>query len=962
MRELWTTRRRGLRRGEDGSTPRTFGLPNRALPILAETRGSLIPDYLTFWGKAQPRPDAASAFHPVAYHLLDVAAVTDALLEARPLARKRAASLLELDPETARHLLVSLAALHDLGKFAPAFQVKAPAHWPSALGPLDPLRVSAGRHTDDGFVLWTWSLRQRARERLWPEGAEVFEALAPAVFGHHGRPVGAQFPMPAEIQRFGKAGQAAALACADAVMSLLVARPLEAEPSGGGDPRAASWWVAGLLTIADWVGSRQEWFRYAAPRADDLSLAHYWDEARESARRAVRHAGLVAPKAAARQEFWSLTGVATAASPAQRWAETVALPPGPLLLLIEDVTGSGKTEAAQMLVHRLMAAGRAGGAYWAMPTQATANAMYARQAKVFDRLYTNGADPKPSLVLSHGQQRLHEQFRATVLAAPERDTRATNPEAWLRTSDAEAVPGSAACAAFLADDRRAALLADVGAGTVDQALLAVLPSKFNAVRLFGLADKVMVVDEAHAYDAYMGVEVQELLRFQAALGGCAIVLSATLTLRKRAEMVEAWQEGAGAEVRFASESAGHGRTARVASDSYPLATLVTRDELREQPIAAAPWSERTVTVRLAHELDEVLARLERAWSAGGAVAWVRNTVDDCLGGAALLRQHGVEAIVFHARFAQGDRQARERQIMARFGKDASAEHRPGPVLVATQVIEQSLDLDFDAMVTDLAPVDLLVQRAGRLWRHEHRNGPVRKGLPLELLVFSPSADADPPADWLAGPFQGTAAVYENPSVLWRTACVLARVGEIRTPAGLRQLVEAAYDDTAIPEALEAATGRAEGKARGDSATATYGKLNVTDGYFPREKAWQSDLRVPTRLGDQQTTVRLARATAGARLEPWHRQTGILWKDWALSEVRLSARKVPWGSAPEGRWSAAVSAAREQWGRFEQELSLLPLECGEDGVWRGRLAHPSRKQPILVRYNDHEGLVFEAPPG
>src|SRR5690606_36223873 len=152
-------------------------------------------------------------------------------------------------------------------------------------------------------------------------------------------------------------------------------------------------------------------------------------------------------------------------------------------------------EAAQMIVHRLMVAGRAAGAYWAMPTQATANAMYARQAAAVDLLFAAGAGPKPSLVLAHGQQRLHEGFRGTVLPGAG-DLARAGTEAGGGSGDE--LPGTLECAAFLADDRRAALLADLGAGTVDQALLGVLPSRFNTVRLVGLADKVLVVDEAHA--------------------------------------------------------------------------------------------------------------------------------------------------------------------------------------------------------------------------------------------------------------------------------------------------------------------------------------------------------------------------------------------------------------------------------------------------------------------------------
>src|SRR5690606_35701801 len=137
----------------------------------------------------------------------------------------------------------------------------------------------------------------------------------------------------------------------------------------------------------------------------------------------------------------------------------------------------------------------------------------------------DAADPKPSLVLAHGQQRLHQAFQDTVL----RGVSVLNvPSAGVAPAAGDDIESTVACAAFLADDRRAALLADVGAGTIDQALLGALPSRFNTVRLFGLGDKVLVVDEAHAYDPYMSTELQALLRFQAALGGCAVVLSATL--------------------------------------------------------------------------------------------------------------------------------------------------------------------------------------------------------------------------------------------------------------------------------------------------------------------------------------------------------------------------------------------------------------------------------------------------
>ncbi|MEJ7812323.1 MAG: CRISPR-associated helicase Cas3' [Gemmatimonadaceae bacterium] len=912
-------------------------------------------EFLTFWGKAQPSGNAVAPFHPIAYHLLDVAAVADAILEVRPLARARAGRLFGLEPEQAHRLLVALVALHDLGKFALAFQAKAPAHWPAVLGAYDPTRIVDGRHTDDGYVLWHWTLRRLVAERVWPEGATVLRVLAPAVFGHHGRPVGGPPPTLLPAQRFGATGTSVAVACAETVLSLLAPSPIEApEP----DERAAclaSWWVAGLVTVADWIGSRQEWFEYADRRDDDPTLAHYWETARHTARRAVRAAGLVAPPPGAARTFGELTGLDLPPSPAQRWAETVALQAGPLLVVLEDVTGAGKTEAAQMLVHRLMVAGRASGAYWAMPTQATANAMYERQARALDALYAADADPRPSLVLAHGQQRLHERFRSRVLGVePGHELSAA---AVTRRGDDDELSGTVSCAAFLADNRRAALLADVGAGTVDQAILGVLPSKFNAMRLFGLADKVLVVDEAHAYDAYVSGEVQALLRFQAALGGSAIVLSATLSRKQREELARAWHEGLGGEGRFSRN--GGAAAPLVSHDAYPLATMVSADGVREDPVDAAPRSRRSVTVRLVHQLDDALDHVLDAAHAGAAVAWVRNTVDDCLAAAALLRARGIEPIVFHARFAQADRQRREQEVLGRFGKEAPHTERTGRVLVATQVIEQSLDLDFDAMVSDVAPVDLLVQRAGRLQRHEARKDERPARLKCELVVLSPMPDEEPPREWLAGIFKGTSHVYENAGVLWRTVRVLASVGAISTPGGLRDLVESVYGSSDVPSLLLPVAQRAEGEERGNAATARYATLKVTDGYHAGAQAWLSELRVPTRLENQPSiVVRLAKVRLDGSLTPWASDERPVWKAWALSEVRVSAKRVPPGCAPEARYEGAVAAARMEWGRFEQELPLLPLEQVVNGVWRGRLIHPRKRTVLTIRYTAAEGLAFE----
>ena len=907
--------------------------------------------FLEFWGKARPADSAVISWHPVIHHLLDVAAAAEAILEARPLALARGARLLGLESVQACRLIVALASQHDLGKYAPAFQKKSPEHWPAALASIEPAAVADTHHTADGYALWEQHLSGRLADRLWVGGESTLDALAPSVFGHHGRPVCAADSRRPVASLFRGAALGAALACADAVLDVVMPAPIVAPPPPEVRARIASWWLSGLMTVADWIGSNQRWFPYEAPASD---LAAYWTRARDRARHAVRRAGVAAPRIGPAKSFLEITGQRVP-SPAQAWAASVALPEGALLVILEDVTGAGKTEASQMLVHRLMAAGRASGAYWAMPTQATANAMYARQAAAIRRLFdVESGGAQPSIALAHGQSRLHDGFRATVLREHDESL---EPDTAREETELTA---DAACAAFLADDRRAALLADIGAGTVDQALLAALPSRFNGVRLFALADRVLVFDEAHAYDAYMGVEVQQLLRFQAALGGSAIVLSATLSRTQRDAIATAWEEGLHDGRRRTGGLFAGAPVPLTGSSAYPLATIVTSGAkpVREYGLDAAPWSRRTVPVCFVRSEADALARVAEAAAGGAAVAWIRNAVDDCLEAAAQVRALGVETVVFHARFAQADRQVREREVLDLFGPSGDAAVRRGTVVVATQVIEQSLDLDFDLMVTDLAPIDLLIQRAGRLRRHAAREAQRPMGVSGALVVLSPPAVDEPTKEWLPSLLPRTARVYDDVGVLWRTVRALERVGGITTPDGLRALVDDVYDTDEAPPALQEISEKAKAKRLGAASAAMHGTLALTDGYHGDQHGWVDDVRPLTRLGDEQTTVRLARVRADRTLVPWATMDGPAWKAWALSEIRLSARKVPFGSTATAGYDVAVDAARAEWGRFELEITVLPLVESDaiPGEWYGELVRPDGRE-VAVSYSARDGLQF-----
>jgi CRISPR-associated endonuclease/helicase Cas3 len=582
---------------------------------------------------------------------------------------------------------------------------------------------------------------------------------------------------------------------------------------------------------------------------------------------------------------------------------------------------------------------------------------------MLDGLYDASADTRPSLVLAHGQARLSERFRATVL----------RPDGALQAGTLDVGDGeptsSVSCAAFVADDSRTALLADVGAGTIDQALLGVLPSRFCTLRLAGLGDKVLVLDEAHAYDSYMQEEIGALLRFQAALAGCAVVLSATLARRQWEGLVRAWQEGLGVR--------GTAMALPPREAAYPLATVVAATDVAGQ-ISQVPLeadlqrSHRHVHVELVRAVESAVAHVVTVSRAGGAVAWIRNTVDECLAAAALLRAEGIEPLVFHARFAQGDRQRREREVLALFGRP-DAEHperesdRRGRVLVATQVVEQSLDLDFDAMVSDLAPVDLLIQRAGRLWRHRERNAwREAQGFTRTFFVLAPETTEAPAALWPAPLLPKVRYVYPHVGVLWRTARALEASGRIVTPGatgeagGLRALIEAVYDadDGDVPASLLGAADRAHGEEGAQKEAGRFAVLKVSEGYDASRSAWVDDLRAVTRLGAERTTVRLARVGQAGSLEPWERDVSLPpWQRWALSEVKLSRYRVPAGTAASPKHAATVAALRGQWGPWEQDVPVVPMEPSDDGEWCGACVRPDERT-ITLRVNAAIGLSFE----
>ena len=900
-------------------------------------------DYLSYWGKARPRPDAAHPWHPVAYHSLDVAACGRALLERNHLWRNRLSAPLQLGDEKFLAFATFLLALHDIGKFSKPFQSKSPEGWPSdQLGAWEDYAGGGEpRHDSAGWWLWRNKIEALFSDRFIGIDEYKFDPLIRAVTGHHGTPPEEE-PRGCTDPKIGPACIAAAKAYATDAAELFLAADVDLTPVADTQIASTSWALAGLTTLADWIGSNQRWFGYVEP---GRPLAQYWEEiAVPLAQNAVAKAALETKRCAptvSYGDFFEFQGHETfTPSPMQCKVQEIPLADGPGLYLIEDITGSGKTEAALMLAHRLMAAGKADGLFFALPTQATANAMYERLEKAYGALFESEA--KPSLILAHGARDLSAKFTASIL-----DGFSAFGEIYGDTADDSDMTASAHCGAWIADDRRLAFLADVGAGTIDQVLLAVLPSRHQSLRLAGLMRRVLILDEIHAYDAYMQKEIETLLTFHRALGGSAILLSATLPHDMKSRLCAAYDE---------APQAPDAEACAPQDVPYPLVTLASPAGRETFPTEPRKGSVREVPVRFLASPEEALERVRAAAKDGQAVLYIRNTVNDAIGAFEALGG-GIENLsLFHARFAFCDRLRQEQKTIATFGKFSTPEDRRGQVLIATQLVEQSLDLDFDLVVSDLAPIDLLIQRAGRLWRHERKE---RLG-ECELLMVSPVPVAKAEKNWIAAALPGTAAVYGDHARLWLTAKSLQQSGAIRSPGDLRPLIESVYGVDAehnIPAALMETFLKIQGQQGADRGLGTMNTLTLSAGYARDGGLWGGDERTPTRLGEETTTFRLARLADG-RLHPWaagqEYGEGDARHLWRLSEVSLRSSLAD-GDIIPAQFASQEKEIRDGWGKWQDDKKLLILRPGETpSQWQGHVR--CREKTKAVAYSPLIGLA------
>ncbi len=727
----------------------------------------------SLWAKS----DAGGAPVPLLQHLLDAAAVAEQLWdEVLPVAIRR--PLDEVMDGRGRDLFRLLAGWHDLGKATPGFQGKAPqlATRVDAAGltTRPETRQERWRHELGSAVIAKEVLKGR-----WP-AADV-GWLWPLLAGHHGRVRSAGYLKPPSAWLRGDdRWRAVQEALAWRAVGELGLEPLPVPVRA--PSRSRQLVLAGHLIMADWIASDEKRF---VGTAEAPSMA----TARRRALGVLPPLGLLPglvpdvgaePAALMRQRF----GVAP--RPLQLLVAAAA-ETGPGLLIVEAPMGEGKTEAALLAVELLARRGGQDGVFFALPTQATSDPVFARV------LSWVATFPRPVRVgLLHGKRAVNPVWRTL-----QHQTSYSGVCDEFDLDDPYGTTGEHSSPEpgdwFLGSKR--GLLQPVAVGTVDQVLHAATRTKHVMLRHAGLAAGVLVIDEVHAYDVYMAQFLHETLRWASAAGVPVVLLSATLPPEARAELVRAYAQGAGAQAPVPAVPPAPGYPAvLVLKPSAEQATWTTTTPFRpSRPVAVT-------VLQQAPDADDagLVALLTDRLADGGIALVLRNTVGRAQQSYRSLQPAFPGQVrLLHARLVTGQRVERAEELLRALGPDG--EHRPHRlVVVATQVAEQSFDIDVDVLVTDLAPVDLLLQRSGRLHRHDRPPGsrPVRVAEPEIVVTGLQWANAGPPA--LPA---GSRAVYGG-YLLLRAAALVQRAEQAGwdLPAQVPALVEAGYDsDDEVPD-------------------------------------------------------------------------------------------------------------------------------------------------------------------
>lgn len=928
-----------------------------------------LPDHLraplgVLWGKSK----ADGRVNLLIQHLLDTGAAAEHIWDhyLAPALRWR---LDELCRGRGRAFFTWLCAVHDVGKATPAFQSQAPelarAVQDSGLrfGKLPPHANRQWRHDPAGGKI----IRDALRRAGWSKDTTAW--VWPLIAGHHGA-----FPGQAVLNSRQAEGRlhgnderwdAVQAGLVDIVTAAAGFDSLpQAEPDGL-PSRADQLALSGSIVMADWIASNESHFA-GIDMLDDVGM----DVARKRAARAWAALGLrggwgerlpVPDGDVVRRRF------ELPARPSQALVVEMARSmPAPGLLIIEAPMGEGKTEAALAAAEIFAARFGADGVFVGMPTQATSDPMYSRV-----RTWSRGIQDGLPVALLHGKRMFNPEWRTLVEASRPQRACTGEDEYGVPFSnideggDHERSGGDDAPAEWFLGPKRG-LLAPFVVGTIDQLLYGATRTRHVMLRYAGLAGKIVVLDEIHAADVYMLQFVDEGLRWLGQGGVPVILLSATLAPDQRRQLVASYVQGALGDPHVIADDLPR-------AEGYPSVTTTWVDEgaAYHHVASTSSWREpQRVAVEVLDErpddpITSVTDLVLRELGSGGCALVIRNTVGRAQQTYAALRAElGEDLVLLHARLSAGHRADRTERVLSLLRPPDGSTDRPDRlVVVATQLAEQSFDVDVDLLVSDLAPIDLLLQRVGRLHRHARPESDRPPGLRRPRAVVTGLGLREDTPPWLPG---GSLAVYPEYHLLRTAALVVeaARDGGWSIPDDVPDLVAAAYgEETLVPAGWLDRETKARQRLRQDDEQ-RIGKaepfLLVRKGERSKQTleglhhghsrgvATEDELRAVVRDGDPSVEVVLVRRDCqGYRTldRTWLGANAEAGADH-LMEVLAGTVRLPAALTGEAEQLLTLPEWRDRpWLKFCRVLVLDTDGCGQVGEH-------------LVRYDDQLGLLTQ----
>lgn len=815
-------------------------LSKTALSIWAKTN---------FWHSAPPE-DVNKQWLPLAVHMADSGEVAELIWDNYLSPRQRkilVEPLLRVEginepSEKALALLKLIVGAHDIGKCSPMFLTQNTELYERIFENGDDSLTKyqrAEKLRGDNPHSWIGEIAfERWLESRWnPENRSKRSAkqLGSIIGAHHGRPLSWQRhadmanPNLPEAINGDKTWKQTRRELLDWWMNWTGSQEVILQCKGQVFPTTWQSLVAGITVMADWIASNQElfplvdWYDLYPERL--LSAEHHRQRTKAAWEKlhlppSWQSEMLSQDPDELLQTLFAL-GADAHARPAQvaavEAAEKMALPG---MMIIEEVMGAGKTEAALMAATILAKRAGTSGVLVALPTKATTDAMFTRVVEWAQTAAKNAF----SLKLQHGNAALNSTYKKIQYGRIASAGNAVSPgQSSSMGIDEESTHSRQPAVVHRWFNKKAALLASVVVCTVDHLLFSALRTKHVSLRHLGISDKVVIIDEVHSYDVYTSEFLKRTVQWLGAFGVPVIALSATLTRRARDELFAAYEKGqqlkqaAQEKSRFsepfdvsvfatmrkpqpagngtaAAQAKGEGMDSSSQTPIYPALSYSDMQGVKVRPLPVLATKE----IEVEHWEDDagLVTDLQTRLQNGGCALVVRNTVANAQRTYETLRAvFGEDVRLVHSRFTQQDRQDNDEWLVRTFGKPGKSRRPKRAIVVGTQVVEQSLDIDFDILYSDLAPIDLVFQRMGRVHRHQRDSRPLLLAQPRCILMGVPGkGNSNPQLE------PGSTYIYDEDVLLRTAAYVLDKegAGEVwRIPEDIGTAVAAVYEESVV---------------------------------------------------------------------------------------------------------------------------------------------------------------------